>query len=265
MFWTKAEQVVERALENGSLLPITTEATAIVENGIEFLGHVVTNNAAKKFTSAKKQDNPFLPYEEDMYVADAGKGHVCLLNKYPVLNPHLLICSREFISQTAPLELQDFAAWIMGFDHDEVLGFYNGGTMAGASQSHRHMQLVKTAIPLEDAILSHSLPFEHRLYRFDSLNSERLYLCYLAGLKELGLSGMQGLTDESQCKPYNLILTKKWMLLVPRVTNNIHGVFANGINYSGRFLVKQPEQLAWLQQYGIMRFLGECSQAELAR
>ena len=213
MFWTKAEQVVERALENGSLLPIATEATTIVENGIEFLGHVVTNNAAKKFTSANKQDNPFLPYEEEMYVADAGKGHVCLLNKYPVLNPHLLICSREFISQAAPLELQDFVAWIMGFDHDQVLGFYNGGTLAGASQTHRHMQLVKTPIPLEGAILSDSLPFRHRLYRFDSLNSEHLYLCYLVGLKELGLSDIQSLNVDKECKPYNLILTKKWMRL----------------------------------------------------
>jgi len=266
MFWTKAEKVIEQALVNNSLLPITTEACVINEAGIDYFGHVVTQHAERKFQSGTKQDNPFLPYEEEMFVADAGESHVCLLNKFPVISPHLLICSREFVPQTSPLELQDFCAWVMGFDSDNVFGFYNSGTMAGASQPHRHMQLVQSSIPLEHAIINHELPFKHHLYQFDSLSGERLYLCYLAGLRELGILDKNGLTNdnslasEQECKPYNLLLTKHWMLMIPRSTNQVNDVFANGINYSGRFLVKEPEQLTWLKEYGMMQFLKDCSQ-----
>ena len=253
MFWMKAEEVSRRALALGELMPIATEALGIEEDGVVFLGHVVTANAKKKPIAAKKQGNPFLPYEPDLYVAEAGPKHVCLLNKFPVLSPHLLICSKEFVSQAAPLAKEDFDAWLLGFEHSDTLGFYNSGPIAGASQPHRHMQVVKTAIPLEPLITAGRLPFRHCLFTFSKPEAGYLYQCYLEALQTLALQGGE------ECLPYNILLTARWMLVVPRTANNIEGVFANGLNYSGRFLVKQPGQLEWLRQYGIMRYLSECS------
>ena len=34
--------------------------------------------------------NPFLPYEEDLYVCDLSPTHVCLLNKFNVVDHHFL-------------------------------------------------------------------------------------------------------------------------------------------------------------------------------
>ncbi|EHA1079738.1 phosphorylase [Photobacterium damselae] len=262
MFWEQAEQVIEQAKVNGSLYPIATEAVAIEQNGITYLGHIVAKNSAqRKFTPKPTADfNPFLPYEQDMFVAEAGEEHVCLLNKFPVITPHLLICSKQFISQESPLELEDFAAWLRGFESDNVLGFYNGGPVAGASQAHRHMQLVQSEVPLEALILSERLPFEHRLYRYHRPSSEKLYISYLAAMREMKLFGSE--ENNNKCKPYNILLTRHWMLVIPRSRNCIEDIFANGMNYSGRFLVKNAEQLEWLKTHGLLNLLQACAIAK---
>ena len=165
MFWTAAQKVAKQALENGSLMPIATEATVVQQDGVRFLLHIKSANAGKKPIPGKSRGDPFLPYEQEMFVGPAGSSHVCLLNKFPVLVPHLLICTESFVSQTQPLTLSDFEAWLLGFDGPQILGFYNSGTPAGASQAHRHMQLVQTLIPLEEKILSGNLEFSHWLLR----------------------------------------------------------------------------------------------------
>ena len=254
MFWSKAEDVAKQALFTGDLMPIGTEPQVINENGIDFFIHLKSApNSQAKFAPKPKGFNPFLPYEPNMYVADAGSEHVCLLNKFPVLSPHLLICSKGFIEQTAPLTLSDFTAWMMAFEHQQDLGFYNGGGIAGASQPHRHMQLIKTTMPIEALIISGNLPFNHKLYRYEQLNAKTLLQDYQQGMLELERFG------QTQCEPYNLLLTNRWMLIIPRSRNNVEGIFANGINYSGHFLVAKTEQINWLQQYGILKFLGKCT------
>lgn len=57
MFWEQAEQVIEQAKANGSLYPIATEAVAIEQNGITYLGHIVAKNSAqRKFTPKPTAD-----------------------------------------------------------------------------------------------------------------------------------------------------------------------------------------------------------------
>ncbi|KLV08830.1 phosphorylase [Photobacterium aquae] len=255
MFWKMAERVTEKSMASRDLMPIATQAVTIEQDGVCYLGHVVTENAGKKLISSSSHANPFLPYESAMYVAEAGESHVCLLNKFPVISPHLLICSKDFVSQTQVLSLADFKAWLLGFDADDVLGFYNCGPVAGASQPHRHMQLVKTAVPLSELIGLGALPFEHVVSRSNNLDAESIYGNYLAALAKLQL----GPDEHGECSPHNVLLSKDWLLVLPRAVNNIAGVFANGMNYSGRFLVKRKEQLEWLKQYGLLRFLAECS------
>jgi ATP adenylyltransferase len=253
MFWSQAQHVSAQAMLEGSLLPISTEPRIIVQNDIHYYLHLKNANSKKKFAPKPDNFNPFLPYEPEMFVARAGSEHVCLLNKFPVLAPHLLICSNTFIEQTAPLQLPDFNAWIMGFNEPDVLGFYNGGRIAGASQPHRHMQLVKTEIPLEPMILNGDLPFKHQLFVYEQLSAEQLVADYTNAMTQMGLF------DEQECKPYNVLLTSRWMLVLPRTGNNIEGIFANGINYSGHFLLSTEAQMQWLTDFGVVRFLNECA------
>jgi len=254
MFWSQAQQVATSALLQGDLLPISTKPQLIRENGIDYFVHLKSANSQMKFAPKPKGFNPFLPYEQAMFVANAGVEHVCLLNKFPVLSPHLLICSNDFIAQTAPLSRADFNAWLLGLDQPQALGFYNGGKTAGASQPHRHMQLVITDLPIEQLIVNQQLPFVHQLFQYNHQQPDgnRLYHDYHEAMQKLALY------DEDQCRPYNILLTNRWMLIIPRSRNNVDGVFANGINYSGHFLLAHTQQIEWLQQYGILRFLTDC-------
>ncbi len=260
MFWSKANEVSTQALLSGSLMPISTDPRVLVENGISYYLHLKNDNSKKKFAPKPKDFNPFLPYDEDMFVAKAGDNHVCLLNKFPVLAPHLLICSNTFIEQTAPLEHGDFAAWIMGYDDPDVLGFYNGGFDAGASQPHRHMQLVKTDNPLQRLTVCGELPFEHRLFAYDQLDAQLLIADYCRAMSQMGLIVSEEKDGQAaKCKPYNILLTSRWMLILPRSANNIEGIFANGINYAGHFLLTNEAQVRWLEDHGVLKFLSECA------
>ncbi|WP_222937699.1 DUF4922 domain-containing protein [Spartinivicinus ruber] len=255
MFWDQAEQVTEQALAVGSLLPIATQPSVIEEAGIQFLLHTKLKTFNKKTAvSNKKVTNPFLPFEQDMYVGEAGDSHVCLLNKFPVLLHHLLICTRRYEAQTLPLTLENFEAWLLGVTTPDVLGFYNGGEAAGASQMHRHMQLVKTEIPMVKIISSGNLAFKHQLYYFTDLKAEDLFSAYQEAMYQLGL------IIDGQCLPYNILLTKQWMLILPRTKAQLNELLVNGLNYTGRFLVKNNEQAQWLRQYGFLRVLAECGQ-----
>ena len=56
--------------------------------------------------------NPFLPYEEDLFVADLSDAHLLLLNKYNVVAHHLLVVTRRFEPQSDLLNSADLdAAW----------------------------------------------------------------------------------------------------------------------------------------------------------
>jgi len=54
--------------------------------------------------------NPFLPYEEALWVAHLSTSHTLLLNKFNVVRHHLLVVTRAFEPQSAPLSAGDLAA-----------------------------------------------------------------------------------------------------------------------------------------------------------
>ena len=116
-------------------------------------------SAANRRTTGRK--NPFLPYEPDLYVADVSPTHVCILNKYNVVDLHLLIITRAFEHQESRLRLPDFQAlWRCLVEYDS-LGFYNSGHLSGASQPHKHLQVVP--LPLAGSGCANRVPFEPML------------------------------------------------------------------------------------------------------
>lgn len=153
--WERIKQQTEYALECGALQPIPTEYEFVEQGNIRFLVRILSNLSRKE--EAKKQQeknqattakdfNPFLPYEQDLFVADISDTHLCLLNKYNVVDFHLLIVTREFEEQENLLTLPDFQALGACMAEFDGLAFYNGGKTAGASQRHKHLQIVP--IPL---------------------------------------------------------------------------------------------------------------------
>ncbi|MGL5803920.1 MAG: ATP adenylyltransferase family protein [Xenococcaceae cyanobacterium] len=157
--WTKIIQRTKTALECGALKPIPTTYEFIEQNGINFLVRIIANldcvarpKGDRKEKDKQKQEqksketggkfNPFLPYDENLFVSNLSKTHLCLLNKFNVVDHHLLIVTRAFEEQENWLNLADFEAMQIVLSEIDGLAFYNGGTLAGSSQPHKHLQVV---------------------------------------------------------------------------------------------------------------------------
>jgi sulfate adenylyltransferase (ADP) / ATP adenylyltransferase len=280
--WPRVIEQTAYALECGALLSLPTEYTFVEQGGVLFLVRVLANlnrkHEAKKATKALgKAFNPFLPYEEDLFVADISKTHLCLLNKYNVANYHLLIITRDFEEQETLLTLQDFEALWACMAEFEGLAFYNAGKTAGASQRHKHLQLVPlplapegSPIPIEPLLTTAlfqgsigkipGLPFSHGFAQLDaSLKASPLKAAeaaldqYHALLQAVGLS--KSMPENRQSGAYNLLLTRRWMFLVPRLQEDFESVSVNSLGFAGALLVRNEQQLERLKNYGPLNVL----------
>ena len=267
----KLAATTRTALASGALRSIETESHFVEEAGARFLVRVASNLARKDAELAKRvrqerdegqSFNPFLPYEEAMFVADVSETHVALLNKFNVIDHHLLVVTREFIHQEELLDLADFSALDRCLAESPSLGFYNGGIEAGASQPHKHLQLVPLpmaeagpAVPIEP--LLDRLPFTHVLTRLDptrdlrSPTSARLELeLYRAALDHLGIAPFDAGAGARHERPYNLLLTREWMLVVPRSREHFGEVSINGLGFAGSLFVRDEAQLQAIEDEG---------------
>jgi ATP adenylyltransferase len=286
--WQKTLDRTEQALRTGALLPIYTESTFMNDGGIDFLVRIVSNLARKSeernisrenSSTGKNKPNPFLPYEEDLFVADISDTHVCLFNKFNVIEHHLLIVTRVFEDQEVLLTLQDFEAIRTCIAEFEGLVFYNGGVVAGASQQHKHLQMIP--LPMEDAGLKMPVeplfagarfegdlgvipgfPFVHSFARIEldpanniSDAAEDLYKLYRRMIQAVGLNHTHEPEDSRQSGPYNLLFTREWMLVVPRSEEFFGSISINALGFAGAFLVQDEEQMQILKENGGMAVL----------
>lgn len=269
----------QRALERGALQPIRTERQTVRDGNIEFLIRWVPALAQKdseRLDAALRRDpdfNPFLPPDPDLTVGLLGDEHVAVLNKYPVIARHLLIVTREFESQTVPLDLADFTALAQVMSELGGLGFYNGGTDAGASQRHKHMQWIPEAasaarlsrltdglpddLPAGTATSRDDLPYRHCFVRLPvGPNSDYTRLgrafhdAYLHACEVLGLP-----CDRDPMPPYNLLTSHDWFAVIPRSREHCDRISVNALGFAGSLFVPKPELIAVVRSAGPLHVL----------
>ncbi len=263
--WGSARAVTARALRSGDLQPIATLQRVLEANGIEWVVHVLTHLDEKVADQNRRRDrgeNPFLPYEERLFIAELSPTHLCLLNKFNVLDHHVLIVTREFVDQASPLERSDFEALWIGLAEGEALGFYNSALAAGASQSHRHFQLV----PLPLGVGGRKLPVDPLLAELDLATEEigrisawpfahgvmRIDDCRDISLREAAVRTLaryrvlQGALGTG-CA-YNLLVTDRWMIHVPRRIGSWKGIPVNALGFAGALMVRDEAQFEVLRR-----------------
>jgi sulfate adenylyltransferase (ADP) / ATP adenylyltransferase len=278
----------DHALKAGALLPISTQSAIVFDSGVHFLVRIVSSlgrKAAQKAMSLrsngpeKTKPNPFLPYEEDMWVADISGSHVCLLNKFNVIDHHLLIVTREFEAQEMLLTREDFEAIGVCMAEFDALAFYNGGKEAGASQPHKHLQMIPLpmaergpSVPVEVLFPSArleqpigripELPFEHSFARLKADSSrnglmaaEDIFRLYRHMLHDVGLNPCEMPEHSKQTGPYNLLLTREWMFLVPRSKECFGSISINALGFAGALLVQNEQQMKMIEEQGCMTAL----------
>ncbi|MDJ0746467.1 MAG: phosphorylase [Xenococcaceae cyanobacterium MO_167.B27] len=288
--WERLTQQTEYARQTGALQSIVTDFQFIQQDDIAFLVRSVSNLARKQ--KAQKQQkqkeiktgkyfDPFLPYEEDLFVSDISPTHLCLLNKFNVVEHHLLIVTRAFEEQDELLNIKDFVALWACMQEIDGLAFYNGGKIAGASQRHKHLQLVPLPfipntdiVPIQPAIdqvvftnsvgTIPSFPFLHAIARIqipklDSpLAAAKVMLdCYYSLLETVGLSIDPH--NSLQLGAYNLLATRNWMLLVPRKQEAFASISINSLGFAGSLFVRDRTSLELLQELSPMAILNGVS------
>jgi ATP adenylyltransferase len=286
--WGDLVGKTEQALRAGALAPIPTEYVFMEDGGIRFMVRILSDLEWKDKIGAEQKSesslshrevNPFLPYEEDLFVADISDTHVGLLNKFNVVPHHLLIVTRFFEDQETLLTLKDFESLLVCMGEYEGLGFYNGGEAAGASQQHKHLQIVPlplvpslSRIPIEPLLstvrFAHDmgstpkLPFLHvfALIHKGLLKSSmdaagRTFELYGRMLERVGMEppGTEG--TQRQSVPYCLLVSREWMLLVPRSREFFHSISINSLGFAGALLCRMGEQLDTLRKYGPLEAL----------
>ncbi len=275
--WEKTLVRTEKALRTEALLPIHTDSMFMKDGGVDFQVRIISNITRK--AKQNKKANPFLPYEEDMFVSDISDTHVCLLNKFNVIENHLLIVTRGFENQETLLTLTDFEAIQACMAEFEGLAFYNGGVVAGASQRHKHLQMIPLPmaekgpkVPVESLFASvrpkgnqfavTGFPFIHSFSRLEParahdtcVSAKTLLKIYRDMLQAVGLNRSDEAETSKQTAPYNLLFTREWMLLVPRTKEFFDSFSINALGFAGALLVQNEQQMQMLKERGGMSVL----------
>ncbi|KAL1888600.1 bifunctional AP-4-A phosphorylase/ADP sulfurylase [Sporothrix stenoceras] len=265
-----------RAKASGDLTFFPTQVALLRVQGVPFQLRFAPALAKKpkgdkKDDSGKKDDKapppkPYDPFEEPpsgLVVLPElnGGSHRLVLNKFAVSQDHAILATTAWRPQSHLLEASDMEAAYVCIQayadcSEELYVFYNSGKYSGASQPHRHLQLLPVSqmreglkgdsegewSVLADRLLgsdSHEVPFYVAAARLrgddgtgDAPSAERLHAIYLdlyrqARAAAQGTSaaieaadGYNTVAEERGELPasisYNLALTHHTMALLPR-------------------------------------------------
>lgn len=208
---------------------------------------------------ASKPRNPFLPYDQNLLITELNSSYVLIFNKFCVVPEHLLVITKDFVEQSEEFYETDFSAVNEVLDNlKEIkpLAFYNSGCDSGASQAHRHFQVIPTeTIPIEEHINSidkFNEPFMIPLYssfihgciRRPKLPSSSSNLWHFEAYQKLKNFCLNNTA-------YNLLWNQNWMLLVPRrkefTDDQMNSM--NAMAFAGYFLVMDE---AHLEQFNVI-------------
>ncbi|KAL7754427.1 bifunctional AP-4-A phosphorylase/ADP sulfurylase [Sorochytrium milnesiophthora] len=282
------------ALEAGHIVFTESVGHQLVEPALRSNYEVrVAPSLAKKPTRdddddkpKKEKRDPFLPCDPDTLITDH-KNYNLLFNKFPVIEHHVLLTTKDFQSQLDPLKFDDFEAiaWFLHSVDYKYLMFYNSGNLSGASQAHKHMQGVPIAedFPFQDLIARHKgqqdlvripeLPFLHYLHYFPtplsstpadaaqqdaavSVNADLLFQAYqsLHGRMRSDIHPPFPHNLDMIC--YNMLCTSDWLMLVPRTNEKYDGsISVNSVGFVGCMLVTSEAHLQKVRQAGVVRVL----------
>ncbi|WP_018716108.1 ATP adenylyltransferase family protein [Brachymonas chironomi] len=271
------------ALASGDLVPVQSEQIEMDDGGMRFRVLWVASLAAKDATAQvaipggprDPNFNPFLNPDPALTVGPIGEHHTIILNKFPLTARHLVLARRVFAEQLEPLNLADFTALALVMTEAGGLGLYNGGTAAGASQRHKHLQwipgtdeqanlrlylpgLPQGAQPLE--VARHpALPLQHCFVRIGEMQgapveqtATTLHQAFQVACSQLGLA-----PDTDGCLPAcNLLVGDGWLLLIPRSQEMVEGISLSAICFGGALYLRQPEQMELVRREGPLKVLG---------
>ena len=263
-WWQRAVEVSEQALACGALVPLETRL--IEQPGVApFLLRELVSRPPRHLQPEGPKLNPFLPWDQPLEVGRIGESHVLLLNKYPVQDSHLLVITSDWQPQSGWLRPLDWQAVAAVAADTGGLWFFNSSATAGASQPHRHLQLLPRSsgalsCPLAPELLGQlqgaHAPWDwaYRLSRrWDPTGCRDLPELYARHCDDLGLGSP--VTESSPRHAYNLVFDDQWFLTVRRRREHQAGFSINGLGFAGYLLSTPSSDQDWLRRHGPLALL----------
>lgn len=200
-------------------------------------------------------------------VADIGSTHLAAFNKFSSARPHLLVLTQDgFRRQHEPLDIDDVTSLrniLLSLDDggtaSNYLAIFNCGIESGCSRLHKHMQVFPAApdFPLwpdsEDAGGQPAgLPFQCFVHHFgeDGLRVgsaqevTEIYQKLLSRVESVLSPGLKTATI-----PHNVILNRKWIVVVPRRKAGVNGADVNAAGFLGMVWVSSEDKMTrWTEQ-----------------
>ncbi|OSC97448.1 HIT-like protein [Trametes coccinea BRFM310] len=301
----KLPEAFDKARESGDLLFFPSTVHVHREHDVDFEIRLCpalqnkptlptpdfSDDAPPAVQQEEKRHDPFAPpYVPNLYIGEVrdeaeGNAYVILFNKYSVVPHHILMVTKDFQSQTSPLMPPDLVQAYLFLVAAKKAGrtffaFYNCGDQSGASQPHKHLQL----IPIEDdgppierlaraAKIEHderpftlpSLPYANHVRRLpSSLASaapstlEPALAHAFLSLLDLAISTVRHDPTYPPGPPsYNVVLTLEHVHVVPRrrETHTLAGtgeaLSVNALGFAGMLLVKSERELEAVKEEGV--------------
>jgi ATP adenylyltransferase len=188
--------------------------------------------------------------------------------------------TRHFEPQENMLTFADLEALWTCLSEVDGIAFFNCGRASGASQPHRHLQLVPLPMseapdpypfaPLfaagsgSDIAQIPELPFRHAVMRIRYQSgdtpqtlAERTQAEYGLLLDAVGLAPIDLDQAVRASGSYNLLLTRHWMMIVPRSRECFGTVSVNALAFVGSLFAKRREELDRVLEYGPLAVLSD--------
>ncbi|KAH0438019.1 hypothetical protein CcaCcLH18_03511 [Colletotrichum camelliae] len=183
-------------------------------------------------------------------ISGVNASHVLMFNKFCAYRPHLILLTADgHRRQFEPLGRDDLEAArdvLRGLNSNgesEYLVIFNCGKDGGFSRLHKHMQVIPAPSDFrlwpDEAGLEAAVPYEYLVKRFEG---------GIPGREELGgvygemlraatalVPGREEVVEEDGdgngvAVPHNMILSERWMVVVPRTKVDVDGA---GVNAAG--------------------------------
>ncbi|CAI6097826.1 unnamed protein product [Clonostachys chloroleuca] len=269
-----------KARSSGDLHFFPTQVTLLNIDSIPFqlrFSPALANKPKGPPRDPTTPQKPFDPFENPpaaLKVADLGPAHFLVLNKFAVVPEHFILATTPFKPQTHVLEPDDLEATLAcieaydavteteegipsggGKTEQGLYAFFNCGDHSGASQPHRHIQLLPIA-RMRDGLDGQSSAWDVMVDRLDTLkppfsvfseairlgmSGEELHQTYLrlyrracrAVAVHAGDSTAAAQDAPSQGETlisYNMGMTKNTMAIAPRLAEGAKIVGPDGQN-----------------------------------
>ncbi|PWA00527.1 hypothetical protein BB558_003415 [Smittium angustum] len=148
-----------KAINSGNLIFFDSSLLLLTEKNVKFEVRVapILAKMADTGPDEKKKSktfvNPFMNLEKELVLKQIEPGYNLIMNKFCLIPYHLLLTAKTFIEQGTPLDRIDFDAIlnVISDIHEPTVTFYNSGNDSGASQPHKHLQIVPLTTGLEDS------------------------------------------------------------------------------------------------------------------